>query len=71
MGLFTTASMVAVINGIVAGAGGVLAGVLLTGESHAVVLVSLGLPAAVLCMVAFYRYQDSRYQALREHGGKD
>ncbi|QDN75863.1 hypothetical protein FNV62_06400 [Streptomyces sp. RLB3-17] len=71
VGLFTTASMVAAINSIVAGAGVVLAGVLLTGESHAVVLVSLGLTAAVLCMVAFYRYQDSRYQALREHGGKD
>lgn len=61
-GLSTTASMVAAINSIVAGAGVVLAGVLLFGADHLAILAPLGLLVAVLCMVGFCRYQDSRYQ---------
>ena len=69
-GLFTTASMVAAINSIVAAVGAVLAGLLLTGRGHAVVLVPLGLPVATLCMAAFYRYQNSRYRTLGERDGR-
>jgi hypothetical protein len=65
VGLFTTASMIAAVNGIVAGAGSVLAACVLPfGRDHLAALVPLGLLVAVLCMALFHRYQDSRYRAL-------
>ncbi|MFF0134611.1 hypothetical protein ACFYTG_55160 [Streptomyces mirabilis] len=64
VGLFTTASMVAAINSLIAGASAVLVGALMFGRGHIAILVPLGLPVAALCMTAFYWYQNSRYQAL-------
>ncbi|MFI2206091.1 hypothetical protein ACH47Z_36065 [Streptomyces sp. NPDC020192] len=64
VGLFTTASMIAAVNSLIAGASAVLAGVLITGRDHTAILIPLGLLLAALCMTAFCRYQDSRYRAL-------
>jgi hypothetical protein len=64
VGLFTTASMIAAINSLIAGATAVLAAALTFGRGHLAILVPSGLPVAALCMAAFYRYQDSRYQSL-------
>ncbi|MCM2420603.1 hypothetical protein [Streptomyces sp. RKAG293] len=71
LGLSTTASMVAAINSIVAGAGAVLVAVSISGREHTAFMVPLGVPAAVVCMTLFCRYQDSRYLALDfENNGK-
>ncbi len=63
VGLFSTASMIAAINSVIAGAGIVLACAVLLGTEHFAVLIPPGLLAAALCMAAFYRYQGSRYRA--------
>jgi hypothetical protein len=64
VGFFTTASMIAAINSIVAGVGVALAGARALGTAPAVVTVSLGLAVAVTGMTVFYLYQDHRYRVL-------
>jgi len=61
--LFTTASMVAAINSLVAGAGVALLVAELLGDTTDAVAIVLGCLAALACIAAAYRYQVHRYSA--------
>jgi hypothetical protein len=63
-GLFTTASMVAAVNSIVAGTGVALAVTWIATPAQKVVAILLGLVVAAACMAAFLAYQDRRYKAM-------
>lgn len=63
IGLFTTASMVAVINSIVAGAGSALFARWVLDVRSTGLAVLLGVSAALLVFVAFFVYQKQRYSA--------
>jgi len=63
VGLFSTASMIAAINSVIAGAGVVLAFAVLLGTERLAVLIPLGLLAAAGSLAGFYRYQGSRFRA--------
>lgn len=70
VGLFTTASTVAAINSVVAGAGVVLLLVRLFGIDLAVA-VPAGVVLSAVLMAVFYRYQDRRYTAADRLRGPD
>lgn len=67
LGLFTTASMVAVVNSLVAGIGVALAARWIMGAEWIVVAILLGLLATAVHIAAFLVYQDRRYRALEPH----
>lgn len=61
--LFTTASMVAAINGLVGGVGVALLTAELTSWSNNAVALPLGCLAALACIGVAYVYQVRRYSA--------
>ncbi|WP_429425709.1 hypothetical protein [Nocardia sp. GAS34] len=70
VGLFTTASTIASINSVVAGAGIVLLLVRLFGVDLAVA-VPVAVVLSTALMAVFYRYQDRRYRATDRLRGPD
>ncbi|MEV0403490.1 hypothetical protein [Actinoallomurus sp. NPDC050550] len=64
LGFGTTASMIATVNGILAGVGVALLGTALLGRDHTWLDVLAGILATATCLTAFYRYQDKRYRTL-------
>jgi hypothetical protein len=65
LGLFTMASMVAVVNSFVAGAGVALLLVNTLGERRVALAVLCGAAFALALLGGFYRYQDHRYRAFK------
>jgi hypothetical protein len=63
--LFTMASMVITVNGLVAGAGAGLLGVALLGRDDALIAVLVGVGSGVVAMAVFFVYQRRR---LARHG---
>jgi hypothetical protein len=61
--LFTTASMVAAINGLVGGVGVALLAAEMTSWSNDAVAIALGCLAALACIGVAYAYQVRRYSA--------
>lgn len=64
VGLFTTASMIAAVNSLVAGVGVALAIMWATTAAPTAVAVLAGLVVAIGVMAAFLLYQDRRYKAM-------
>jgi hypothetical protein len=64
LGFFTTASMIAAVNSLVAGVGVALAMVWTLGTGRTAVAVVLGLLTVVAGMGGFLAYQDHRYKAM-------
>jgi hypothetical protein len=60
-GLFTAASMVAVINGVLAGVCLALLTYYLVTDQHLPAALAVGLSTATVCLTMFYRYQHHRY----------
>jgi hypothetical protein len=65
VGLFTMASMVAVVNSFVAGAGVALLVVNILGERQVALAVLCGAAFVLALLGGFYRYQDHRYRAFK------
>jgi hypothetical protein len=72
IGFGTTASMVATVNGIVAGVGAALACVQVFGRGSIAIALIVGAATVAGLLAAFYTYQDRRYQVLHaEQGNPD
>jgi hypothetical protein len=65
LGLFTIASMIAMVNAVVGGAGVGLLLYAMTDRSSLWPAISLGVVVFLVGMMAFLWYQDSRYKAAR------
>ncbi|MFC5824717.1 hypothetical protein [Nonomuraea insulae] len=64
-GLFTAASMIAVINGVLAGVCLALLTYYVVTDHHLMSALAAGLATAAACLTVFYRYQHRRYLSIR------